>query len=212
VTLFHDIRREYGEETLDEKAVARDPFVQFRQWLAVAIQAQTGDPTAMVLSTVDENQMPDSRVVLLKELTHEGLVFYSNYLSSKGKQLEKIPYAAANFYWPDTVRQVKVRGRVEKVSAEESAHYFASRPFNSQVSVYASLQSQVLQNRQELDDKMNYFLKTLAGTDVPCPTHWGGYLLTPLEFEFFQGRSSRLHDRIRYRLVDEKWLIERLSP
>lgn len=209
---YHDIRREYGSEVLDESHIQQDPLEQFKKWFEQVLAIESDDPTAMVLATVDDTNRPDTRVVLLKELTQDGFVFYSNYLSDKAKQIENNPNAAINFYWPKCARQVVIRGSIVKLPREYAEAYFASRPIGSQLSTHASIQSQVIADRKILDEKMIALEKRFQGKQVPCPDYWGGYQLIPTEIEFFQGRDSRLHDRIRYRLVDDAWIIERLSP
>ena len=209
---YHDIRREYGNETLDESNVQANPLEQFKKWFEQVLAIESDDPTAMVLATVDEYNVPDTRVVLLKELAEDGFVFYTNYLSDKGKQIEHNPHAAINFYWAKCVRQVTIRGEIVKLSRDHAEAYFASRPIGSQVSAHASIQSAVIIERHVLEEKMAKLTKQFEGQQVPCPDYWGGYKLIPTEIEFFQGRDSRLHDRLRYRLVEGNWIIERLSP
>jgi len=209
---YHDIRREYGNEVLDEAHIQQNPLEQFKKWFEQVIAIESEDPTAMVLATVDQDNVPDTRVVLLKELAEDGFVFYTNYLSDKAKQIEHNHYAAINFYWAKCARQVVIRGKIDKLSREHAEAYFASRPVASQISAHASIQSEVIADRKALEDKMHQCEQRFKEQLVPCPEYWGGYKLIPFEIEFFQGRDSRLHDRIRYRLVQGTWLIERLSP
>lgn len=207
-----DIRREYGVLSLDEGEVQSSPLQQFELWFSQVLQSEKSDPTAMVLSTVDAQGYPDSRVVLLKEIHEEGFVFYTNYLSSKAQQLQHLPYAALNFYWPQMARQVRIRGRVKRVSTEQSDTYFSSRPKASQLSALVSPQSQVIASRNELEEKLNLLISTHQQETVVRPNHWGGYAVLPDEFEFWQGRDNRLHDRIHYSKNQGAWCHRRLAP
>lgn len=205
-----DIRREYGLSTLDEKTVQPDPMVQFDNWFQEVLITETADPTAMVLSTVDAQGLPDSRVVLLKGTQEGGFVFYTNYESAKSLQLESTAYAALNFYWPAMARQVRIRGSVKRASAENSDAYFASRPLSSQYSTAISRQSQPLENRAVLEEKLQALMQQTSS--VKRPDNWGGYIVIPDEYEFWQGRDSRLHDRIHYYRVEGRWEHRRLYP
>lgn len=210
---FSDIRREYGQLTLRRDRLLSDPVEQFIAWFEAILQTKAYDPTAMVLSTVDEHQCPDSRVVLLKGVEHGQYIFYTNYGSSKSEQLGLNNAATLLFFWPAFVRQVRIRGRVNRVSSAVSEAYFHSRPRSSQVSAYASPQSRVVASRQELEQRVSSVEQQYANQEIPCPSDWGGYAVVPFEYEFWQGRDDRLHDRFRYRRgVDNKWLIERLGP
>lgn len=209
---YHDIRREYGSSGISEQDVLADPLQQFKKWFDEVVKVETEDPTAMVLATVDAANHPDTRVLLLKELTKDGFVFYTNYHSAKAQQLAINPYAALNFYWAKCVRQVRVRGVLHKIAFADSQAYFASRPRSSQLAALASNQSSVIPNRQYLEDKVQALTNEYENKPIPCPDNWGGYKLVPDEVEFFQGRDSRLHDRIRYCLVNGHWRIERLAP
>lgn len=207
-----DIRREYGVLSLDEGEVQSSPLQQFELWFSQVLQSEKSDPTAMVLSTVDAEGYPDSRVVLLKEIHKEGFVFYTNYLSSKAQQLQHLPYAALNFYWPQMARQVRIRGRVKRVSTEQSDTYFSSRPKASQLSALVSPQSQVISSRHELEERLNLLISTHQQETVVRPDHWGGFTVLPDEFEFWQGRDNRLHDRIHYSKSQGAWHHRRLAP
>lgn len=207
-----DIRRDYGELSLSEDAAQTDPVAQFTIWFEDVLQNEKNDPTAMVLSTTDEKGLPDSRVVLLKGLDDGNFLFYTNYQSAKAMQLQKNPYAALNFYWPEMARQVRIRGRVKKVSAAQSDDYFASRPVKSQLSAIVSPQSQEIINRTMLETGLNELIKLHAQEPVVRPNHWGGYMVIPDEIEFWQGRDNRLHDRIHYYRQDGNWLHRRLAP
>lgn len=204
--------RQYGERALLEEKIASDPFNQFETWLEEAVDKNILDVTAMVVSTVDAHHYPDSRVLLLKEFSHAGFVFFTHYDSPKGKQFEHVAIAALNFHWRELARQVRIRGRVETISREDSLHYFQSRPRDSQLSALASHQSNVIANRDQLEKKIASLTVTYANQPIPCPETWGGYRVIPFEFEFFQGRDNRLNDRIRYQLVENTWVVERLSP
>ncbi len=208
-----DVRRDYGLAGLSEADLDADPIVQFRSWLATALAEDPLDPTAMVLATVDREGRPSARVVLLKGIDERGFVFYTNYRSRKGRELDENPRAALVFFWPALDRQVRVEGDVERTSREESEAYFASRPLGSRLGAWASEQSEVLAGRGELEERLRELEERFAAGDVPLPEFWGGYRLRPGLVEFWQGRPSRLHDRFRYtRLPEDGWRIERLSP
>jgi pyridoxamine 5'-phosphate oxidase len=208
-----DIRREYHRAALTEADVDPDPLRQFERWLSEAIRAELPEPTAMTLATADGDGRPSARIVLLKGASPEGFVFFTNYESRKGDELAVRPDAALLFHWVELERQVRVEGRVAKVSVEESDAYFASRPFLSRVGARASPQSRVIPDRAWLEREFAA-QERVATKDagVPRPVQWGGYRLAPMAMEFWQGRSSRLHDRIRYRRDDARWRIERLAP
>jgi pyridoxamine 5'-phosphate oxidase len=221
-----DRRTVYRLATLAEGDVDADPFKQFRDWLDQAIAAEVAEPTAMTLATVDAFERPAARIVLLKGLdvdgapttaTGRGFVWFTNYDSRKGRELAARPHASLCFFWPELERQVRVDGRVEKTDADESDRYFASRPLASRIGAWASPQSEVIASRSVIEAKEAALLATLegggeSGTGVPRPPHWGGYRLVPAAIEFWQGRPSRLHDRIVYRGTDGQWAIARLAP
>jgi pyridoxamine 5'-phosphate oxidase len=207
-----EIRNEYKYQQLTENNVNHNPFLQLRSWLDEAIASQVYEPTAMSLATVDRNGKPSSRIVLLKELSEKGLIFFTNYESKKGKELFQNPSAAILFFWPELERQVRAEGRVEKISAEESDIYFKSRPVGSRIGANISPQSQVIPSRDLLEEKQLEFVKKYEGKEIPRPAHWGGYVLIPEMFEFWQGRESRLHDRLQFTLMNGGWKIERLAP
>ena len=207
-----DLRREYAREELTRRSVQDDPFEQFSMWFDEAMGADLPDPSAMTLATANADGHPSARVVLLKGLTNEGLVFYTNYGSAKAHDLAANPRASLLFFWPELERQVRIAGVVSKVSAAESDEYFQSRPFESRVGAIASAQSSVLTSRDELEERYQRLLQEYEGKDVPRPETWGGYVLKPHTFEFWQGRPSRLHDRIRYRKDGDFWHVDRLSP
>lgn len=210
--MLRDLRSDYTYGTLSEQEADPNPFRQLERWLAEAIETHLYEPHGMTLSTVGTNGRPSSRVVLLRGLDERGLVFFSNYQSRKGQELEASPWACVNFWWPPLERQVRVEGRVERVEPQLSDAYFASRPYESQIGSAASPQSQVIASREVLEQRIAE-LKARYPNTVPRPAHWGGYRLIPDTFEFWQGRPSRLHDRLVYRLQpDERWKIERLAP
>lgn len=207
-----DIRREYGELSLNEELLHPCPLTQFKLWFDEISLTEITDPTAMTLSTVDEKGHPDSRVVLLKGLTEQGFIFYTNYQSAKGVQLKNTPYASLNFYWPQMSRQVRVRGSVKRVSKEQSDAYFASRPFASQCSAKISPQSQPINSRSDLDSALKKLMEQSENKQIARPKNWGGYIIKPEEMEFWQGRDNRLHDRIAYSKKGGKWISCRLAP
>lgn len=190
-----------------------DPIKQFANWFTTAIETGIRDVNAMSLATAGQDAKPSVRIVLLKSFDEDGFVFFTNYESEKGKQLEANPYAALGFYWIELDRQIRISGKVDKTSRKESETYFHSRPVGSQLSAWASRQSAVLDGRRVLDARMEEMNERFANKRVPLPPHWGGYRLKPDNLEFWQGRSNRLHDRFRYtRQSDGSWLIERLAP
>lgn len=208
---LHDIREDYSKQALSEADCADLPLVQLQQWLSEAMAAKVNEPTAMNVATVDEAGLPNARIVLLKEVNDAGLVFFSNYHSRKGRALAAHPYAAVTFFWPELERQVRVEGPVQRLPEAESDAYFASRPYTSRIGAWASHQSEVIGSKNELVARA-----ALVGArhplQVPRPPHWGGYVVVPQRLEFWQGRPSRLHDRIQYRLHEGAWRKERLSP
>lgn len=209
-----DLRKDYSLAGLVEKDLARDPFRQFDKWFQEAGAAKIPEPNAFVLSTVNREGRPSSRTVLLKGVDGRGFVFYSNYESRKGRELDVNPRASLLFPWIALERQVIVEGTVTKISREESAAYFHSRPHASQLAAWVSQQSTIISGRAVLEDGYKAMEKKFAGQEVPVPPHWGGYRVAPETVEFWQGRRSRLHDRLRYRraAADGDWSVERLSP
>jgi pyridoxamine 5'-phosphate oxidase len=206
-----DFRKSYELGELDEAQAAALPLHFFQQWLEEAIAHDVSEPTAMTVATVGENGRPSTRVVLLKDCDERGLVWYTNYESRKGRELAHLPYAALQFHWVEMERVARIEGRVEKVSAEESDAYYRSRPLDSRLGAWASPQSQVISSRAVL---VANAAKAAArhGLNPERPPHWGGYRLVPDRWEFWQGRRSRLHDRLCYRLDGDRWLLERLAP
>ena len=207
-----DLRKSYERAELDEKASPADPFLQFDQWLTEAIAAKVPEPNAMTLATVGSNLRPSTRTVLIKGFDAQGIVWFTNYHSRKGHELAGNPYAALQFHWVELERTVRIEGMVEKVSEAESDAYFHSRPLDSRIGAWASPQSEVIAGRGVLvANAALYAAKFLL--QPPRPAHWGGYRLKPDSWQFWQGRRSRLHDRLRYTLLgDASWLRERLAP
>jgi pyridoxamine 5'-phosphate oxidase len=206
-----DLRKSYEKAELDEVASEADPLMQFELWLQQAITAQLPEPTAMTLATVNADGRPSTRVVLLKACDERGLVWYTNYESRKGRELALHPHAALQFHWVELERVVRIEGRVERVSDAESDAYFATRPLDSRIGAWASPQSQVISSRAVLvASAAKYAAQFLL--NPPRPPHWGGFRLQPECWEFWQGRKSRLHDRLRYRRDAGQWLRERLAP
>lgn len=208
-----EIRREYAETPLEEAAVAADPIEQFRRWMDDALRAELLEPTACVLATASKDGSPNARAVLLKGVDAGGFVFYTNYRSTKARELEENPRAALVFYWAELERQVILRGSVTRTSREEADRYFATRPRGSQIGAWASPQSEVIPSRAVLEERVRAMDERFRGEVVPRPEHWGGYRLTPQTVEFWKGRRDRLHDRLRYtRRADGGWVLERLAP
>ena len=207
-----DLRRDYSLAGLGEKDLAKDPFRQFEKWFQEAEGAKIPEPNAMVLSSVSRDGKPSARTLLLKGVDGRGFVFFSNYESRKGRELEASPHAALVFPWITLERQVIVEGPVTRVAREESEAYFHSRPRASQLAAWVSQQSAVISDRSVLEDGYKAVEKKYAGVDVPLPPHWGGWRLAPVSVEFWQGRRSRLHDRLRYQKTQDGWVVERLSP
>jgi pyridoxamine 5'-phosphate oxidase len=206
-----ELRKSYERAELSEEASHADPLLQFEQWLGEAISAEIPEPNAMTVATVGSDLRPSTRVVLIKGCDHRGIVWYTNYDSRKGQELAGNPYAALQFHWVELERVVRIEGRVTRTSAEESDAYYASRPLDSRIGAWASPQSQVIEDRGVLvKNAARYGAQYLL--NPPRPPHWGGFRLVPDRWEFWQGRKSRLHDRLRYRLDDGAWVRERLAP
>ncbi|GEJ46473.1 MULTISPECIES: pyridoxamine 5'-phosphate oxidase [unclassified Chryseobacterium] len=210
---LHDKRKVYEKSQLIESEIKQNPIEQFRDWFLDANEnPMISEANAMAVSTVEEDGCPRTRMVLLKAYTHEGFIFYTNYSSRKGKAIENNHKACLHFFWPNLERQIIIKADLEKVAENLSDGYFHSRPKGSQLGAVVSPQSQVIPNREFLEDKLRELEKEYENTEVPRPAHWGGYLARPYEIEFWQGRPNRLHDRIIYQLEDLDWKISRLAP
>jgi pyridoxamine 5'-phosphate oxidase len=207
-----ELRREYTLAGLRRKEMDADPIAQFQKWFAQALEAEIVEPNAMTLATVNASGQPSSRIVLLKGVDARGFSFFTNYESRKGRELAENPKASLTFFWPGLERQISARGHVTKLSRQESEAYFAVRPLGSRRGAWVSKQSTIVENREYLEKRLSEVEKQF-GDDVPTPPYWGGYVLSPHEVEFWQGRPNRLHDRLLYRKgTDGRWAIERLSP
>jgi len=209
---YADQRREYISKEFDIKDTDTNPFTQFEKWFTEAKEIDPQDTNAFMLSTCSKEGKPSSRIMLLKGVDDKGFVFYTNYLGRKSKELIENPNAAILFFFKELHRQIRIEGRIEKVSREESAEYFHSRPVESQVGAWASIQSSKIESRESLEKKFKDYDKEYEGKEVPLPDYWGGFRLIPDYFEFWQGRESRLHDRISYEKENNSWVQSRLSP
>jgi pyridoxamine 5'-phosphate oxidase len=209
---LRNLRKEYTHSVIRDKDLPEEPFQWFRDWFHDAAESGEAEPSAMVLSTVSAENKPSSRIVLLKSLDEKGFVFFSNYMSRKGIQLNTNYFAALNFYWTITERQVRIEGLIEKVSERESDDYFFSRPLESRINAVISPQSMPIASRNQLEMEHEKYFSTNANEHIPRPPHWGGYRLKPDRIEFWQGRPGRLHDRILYLREDNVWNISRLAP
>jgi pyridoxamine 5'-phosphate oxidase len=219
-----DIRKDYKLASLEEADVASNPIDQFTRWWNEAVASQIDEVNAMTLATVNATGVPAARIVLLKGYNPNGFIFFTNYESDKGKNLAQNPNAALVFFWKELERQIRIEGTVQKVSAQESDRYFNSRPASSRIGAWASPQSAVIENRLVIEQNVERYSSIFANDSIERPDHWGGYIVKPTSIEFWQGRSSRLHDRIRYKLetsgynaatdsrTDANWTIERLAP
>jgi|LNFM01.1.fsa_nt_gb pyridoxamine 5'-phosphate oxidase len=206
------LRKEYTQHALDEASIPADPLAFFAQWFDEALAAQVNEPNAMTLSTVDPDGAPSSRVVLLKALDSRGFSFFTNRASRKGRAIAHEARVALTFFWPELERQVRIQGKAEQLADDESDAYWASRPRASQLGAWASQQSEPLKNRAEMETRFAEASARFAGNEVERPTHWGGYLIVPSTIEFWQGRRSRMHDRIAFSREANAWRLARLSP
>lgn len=208
-----DLRKEYSRETLEVSSVGKDPIHQFEKWFDEALRAEVLEPNAMTLSTVTESGRPSARVVLLKGIEQGKFLFFTNHQSRKGKELENNPACALTFFWPELERQIRIEGITHRVDAAYAEKYFQSRPRGSQIGAWASPQSTVISDRALIEDRVKEIEKKFKDQElIPKPHQWGGYAVEPVEIEFWQGRPSRLHDRIVFYKVDESWIIRRLAP
>lgn len=206
---LHHLRENYESGDLDIQNVYPSPFTQFAQWFEDAQKGNIPEPNAMVLSTVSASGQPSSRVVLLKEFTSEGFIFFTNYSSRKGNEIEINPHVCLNFWWPALERQIRIEGMIKKISDADNDTYFYSRPIGSQAGAIASPQSKVIESREWLEQK---FIEVQLKGNIKRPEHWGGYIVVPVLIEFWQGRSNRLHDRLQYEKENGNWMIKRLAP
>ncbi len=211
-TTIANIRRDYLLKILDEESVDENPFGQFSHWMDEALKSDIVDPSAMVLATSGKDNFPSVRTVLLKGMQKNGLIFFTNYESRKAKDLKENPNASVLFLWKELERQVRISGRVEKISKKQSEEYFNTRPYESRLGAWASDQSSIIPSREFLEDKFDTFKNKFSGKEIPLPPFWGGYKLFPVYFEFWQGRENRLHDRIIYTKENNEWKIGRLAP
>lgn len=212
MTNIADIRRDYKLKSFDEKDAASDPFDQFDSWWQEATSSDIDEVNAMTLGTVNANGNVSTRIVLLKGYSREGFVFFTNYHSSKGSAIAAHPQVSLLFFWKELERQVRIEGIAEKISPEDSDTYFNSRPEGSKIGAWASPQSSIIESRAILEKNVVKYTAAFEGSDIPRPDHWGGYIVKPNTIEFWQGRSSRLHDRIRYQKENSDWIRERLAP
>lgn len=207
-----DLRKEYLYSELLEDNVDKNPFKQFEKWFDDAVKAQIYEPNAFSLATATPEGKPSVRVLLLKEITADGFIFFTNYESNKGKEIEKNNQVAMNFFWIQVQRQVRIQGTIEKISREKSEKYFKSRPISSQIGGIISAQSTVIESREVLEKKYNEYEELHMYEELSMPDNWGGYIVKPENFEFWQGRTSRLHDRLFFQKKDGEWFFVRLSP
>jgi len=208
-----DIRRDYAHKSLSEGDVDANAIKQFEKWWHEAVNSKIDEANAMTLATASADGLPSARIVLLKEFNDKGFVFFTNYESFKAQQLAENPKACLVFFWKELERQVRITGLIQKISASQSDEYFRSRPESSRIGAWASPQSRVIESRHWLDDKFNELVNKMEGTEIKRPPHWGGYIVNPVVIEFWQGRPSRMHDRIQYTLDESgDWKIERLAP
>jgi len=206
------LRKEYKLRELSEKNVDENPFEQFDIWFKEMLNSNIPEPTAMILATAAKEGKPSARTLLLKAFNKDGFIFYTNYESRKGKEIEENNSGALLFFWPELERQIRIEGTIKKLSQSTSNDYFKTRPYKSRIGAWASKQSSVIPDRAEIIKKFFKYLIKFHSRNIPLPDFWGGYILIPDLFEFWQGRASRLHDRVSYRKETGKWIIERLSP
>lgn len=211
-TNIADIRKDYKLKSLLETDVDPDPIKQFQQWWNEAMFSNIEEPNAMTLATSNKNGRPSARIVLLKGLSNDGFIFFTNYQSRKANELKQNPYASLLFFWKELERQVRIEGTITKTSDKESTEYFLSRPALSKIGAWSSPQSSVIANRDYLENNVAKYQQQFGDGEIPRPPHWGGYIVKPTVIEFWQGRRNRLHDRLQYTFDNDKWIIERLAP
>ncbi len=209
---INTLRHDFAKQTLDKKDVNVNPILQFEKWFKEAVDAKVNEPNAMTVATASPEGRPSARILLLRNFDENGFVFYTNYTSRKGGEILKNPYASLLFFWPVLERQVRIEGKLTKQSAEESDKYFKTRPRTSKLGAWTSEQSRVVASRTALDEEYKKLSEKYPGEDVPRPIYWGGYILEPANIEFWQGRPSRMHDRLLYTKEKDNWKIERLAP
>ena len=209
---LNTVRKDYSNDQLSEEHALENPFDQLKTWLSEAKEVDDTNYNAMTLSTINPEGYPQSRIVLCRELSERGLVFYTNYNSSKGAQISQNPMVSVSFFWKELERQVRITGKASKISAEDSDAYFNSRPRASKIGAWASEKSAEISSREELQNQVTQIEKRFENQEVPRPEFWGGFIIEPQSFEFWQGRPSRLHDRLRYNLVQNEWNRSRLAP
>ena len=209
---INTLRHDFAKQTLDKKDVNVNPILQFEKWFKEAVDAKVNEPNAMTVATASPEGRPSARILLLRNFYENGFVFYTNYTSRKGGEILKNPYASLLFFWPELERQVRIEGKLTKQSAEESDKYFKTRPRTSKLGAWTSEQSRVVASRTALDEEYKKLSEKYPGEDVPRPIYWGGYILEPANIEFWQGRPSRMHDRLLYTKEKDNGKIERLAP
>ncbi|MEJ5961649.1 pyridoxamine 5'-phosphate oxidase [Pedobacter immunditicola] len=212
IETLQNLRQDYRAAALTEQEVDKNPISQFATWFTDAMTAKIFEPNVMTLATADKSGRPSARIVLLKGFDEQGFTFYTNYNSHKGKELAENPYAALVFFWAELERQVRIEGSVTKIDPQTSDQYFHSRPMGSQIGAIVSPQSSIINSRDLLEVKVNQLTEEFKDKEIPRPAHWGGYIVKPTTIEFWQGRTSRLHDRINYQLIDGIWVVNRLAP
>ncbi len=209
---INSLRHDFAKQTLDESDVNANPVLQFKKWFKEAVDAKINEPNAMTVSTATIDGKPSARILLLRNFNENGFVFYTNYNSRKGSDIEANPHCALLFFWPELERQVRIEGILQKQTAQESDLYFNTRPRGSKLGAWTSEQSKVIASRKVLDNKYKKLSEKYPNKNIPRPPYWGGYLLKPVSIEFWQGRPNRLHDRILYTMENKIWIIERLAP
>ncbi len=209
---INSLRHDFAKQTLDERDVNDNPVLQFEKWFKEAVDTHVNEPNAMTVSTATIDGKPSARILLLRNFNEDGFVFYTNYTSRKGSEIDKNPYCALLFFWPELERQVRIEGILQKQTVEESDLYFNTRPRGSKLGAWTSEQSKIIGSRDVLEQEYEKLSAKYPGENIPRPPYWGGFLLKPVSIEFWQGRPSRLHDRILYTMENSKWEIERLAP